>query len=255
MAVKPNQSAVRTLAVLETIAKHQPVGITELAKLLNEDISAVQRALISLSHAGWICAAPGKPRRWELTARIQAVAHDAHGSNDLRHRARPALQALRDQTGETVSLNVVDRGQFIVMDVVESSRVLRVVLTVGMSVPAMGSATSRAILPYMSIERWTEFLAAPPATAELEEFRATVARGYSISSGVVVEGFTNIAAPVFEDGRPVGAILVSGPSDRLSDTHRVGVTVLATARNLSRGHAPTVSLGPGSRPLSATTER
>jgi IclR family acetate operon transcriptional repressor len=245
MAVKPNQSAVRTLAVLETIAEHQPIGITDLAKLLDEDISAVQRALMSLLHAGWICAAAGKPTRWELTARIHVVAHMAHGSHDLRHRARPAIQSLRDQTGETVSLNVVDRGQFIVMDAVESSHFLRVVLTVGMSVPVLGSATGRAILPYMSRDRWAEFLAAPPDTTELAEFRATIERGYSISSSVVVEGYTNIGAPVFEaDSRPVGAIIVSGPSERLQDVDKVGAMVLATARSLSRGHAPAVSLDP-----------
>jgi IclR family acetate operon transcriptional repressor len=245
MAVKPNQSAVRTLAVLETIAEHQPIGITDLAKLLGEDISAVQRALMSLLHAGWICAANGKPTRWELTARIHAVAHMAHGSHDLRHRARPALQALRDQTGETVSLNVVDRGQFIVLDAVESLHFLRVVLTVGMSVTAAGSATGRAILPYMSPERWTEFLAAPPDAAELGEFRATIGRGYSISSSVVVEGYTNIGAPIFEaDGRPIGAVIVSGPSERLQDADKVGAMVLATARSLSRGQAPVASVGP-----------
>lgn len=244
MAVKPNQSAVRTLAVLETIAEHQPIGITEVAKLLNDDNSAVQRALMTLAHTGWICAAPGRPTRWELTARIHAVAHVAHGSHDLRHRARPALQALRDQTGETVSLNVIDRGQFIVMDVVESLSLLRVVLTVGMSVPAVASATGRAILPYMSPERRSEILGGPPSAVELEAFQATLARGYSTAPSIVVEGFTNIAAPIFEaDGRPAGAILLSGPSERLPDTDKVGAMVLATARSLSRGHAPAVSPG------------
>lgn len=246
MAVKHNQSAVRTLAVLEAIAEHQPIGITELARLLDEDNSAVQRALMTLLHAGWICTGPGKPTRWELTARIHAVAHLAHGSSDLRRRARPALQALRDQAGETVSLNVVDGGQFIVMDAVESLHFLRVVLTVGMSVPALGSATGRAILPYMSPDRWTEFLAAPPDAGECDEFRATLARGYSISSSVVVEGFTNIGAPIFEaDGRVVGAIIASGPSERLQDTEKVGAMVLATARSLSRGRAPAVAPGLG----------
>ena len=55
----------------------------------------------------------------------------------------------------------------------------------------------------------------------------------------------HIGAPVFEaDGRPVGAILVTGPGERLQDHRRVGAMVLATARGLSRGQAPAVTFGP-----------
>ena len=106
MAVKWSQSASRVLAILEKIAAYQPVGITELARLVDADKSAVQRALMTLARDGWIRVAPGKARRWEVTERIQALAHLALGSHDLRHRARPVLQALRDKTGESVLLNV-----------------------------------------------------------------------------------------------------------------------------------------------------
>jgi IclR family acetate operon transcriptional repressor len=239
MAVKPSQSASRVLAVLELIADHQPIGISDVAKLLDADKSAVQRALMTLAHEGWISAAPGKPTRWELTARIHAVAHAAHESHDLRHRARPMLLALRDATGETVCLNAVDGRRFIVVDMVESLHYLRVVLTVGMNVQTNGSSTGRAILPYVSRERQIEFLGGEPDARELAEFAATVARGYSVSSSVVIEGFTNIAAPIFEaDRRPVAAIVVSGPSERLQDSDRIGVLVRDAARKLSRGPAP-----------------
>src|ERR1700756_3181275 len=162
MAVKPSQSGSRVLAVLERIAEHQPIGISDLAKLLDADKSAVQRALMTLAHEGWICAAPSKPTRWELTARIHAVAHVAHESHDLRHRARPALQALRDATGETVCLNAIDGSKFIVIDMVESLHYLRVVLKVGMNVQTKGSSTGRAILPYVSRERQIAFRGGGP---------------------------------------------------------------------------------------------
>ena len=45
MAVKASQSATRVLAALEAVAAHQPVGISALAKLLQDDRSAVQRAV------------------------------------------------------------------------------------------------------------------------------------------------------------------------------------------------------------------
>lgn len=241
MAVKWSQSALRVLAVLEKTAEYQPVGITELARLLAADKSAVQRALQTLARDEWIRAAPGKPTRWEVTERIQSVAHVALGSHDLRHRARPVMQDLRDKTGESVLLNVPERGRFTVSDVMESRHTLRIVPLIGTIVAPRGSATGRAILPYMSRERQIEFLGADPDAAMLEEFAATVARGYSISDGEVVTGSTNLAAPIIEaDGRPVGAILVSAPSERLPPEGypRIGAMVCAAARRLSRGRKP-----------------
>jgi IclR family acetate operon transcriptional repressor len=245
MPVKRSQSASRVLAVLEKVAEYQPIGISALAGLMEEDKSAVQRALMTLADEGWIRSAHGRPTRWELTARMQSLAQLAQGNHDLRHRARPALQALRDATGETASLNLPDRGRFIIGDVVESRHSLRVVLTVGATVPNIGSATARAILPFMSRERQMEFLPGPPDAAELAAFAATVAHGYAVSSDIVVEGFANIAAPIFEvDGRPIGTVLVTGPNDRLprEDYEKIGALVRAAADKLSRGPAPSLAI-------------
>ena len=258
MGVKPSQSASRVLATLAMVAEHQPVGISELAGLLGADKSAVQRALVTLADDGWIRAAPGKQRRWEVTGRIHAVSQIAHlagGSQDLRDRARPALQALREETGETVILNVPEGDRFVISDVLESRQYLRIVPAVGMIVQTLGSATGRALLPYMSEQRQLEFLGGPPDAALLKEFAATVARGYSTSCDELAAGSTNLAAPIFEaDGRPVGVVLVSVPSDRVTpdDYPRIGAAVAATARKISRGPAPQVSF---SSPIRRRRER
>ena len=238
LPVKRSQSASRVLAVLEKIAAHQPIGVSELARQVGADKSAVQRAIMTLADGGWISAAPVKPTRWELTPRIQVVAHEAHGNHDLRHRARKALETLRDESGESVLLNVPDSGRFVVIDVLESRQYLRTVIPIGTIVPLRGSATARAIMPYMTSERLVEFLGEQPDPALLKDFAETRARGYSISNGGVVVGSTNVAAPVFEvDGRPVAAVCISGPSDRVTATEfaRLGAMVAATAKRVSRG--------------------
>jgi IclR family acetate operon transcriptional repressor len=244
MAIKTNQSGSRILVVLEKIAQHQPVGVSELARLLNADKSAVQRAIVTLATDGWIRATLGKPTRWELTARIHSVAQHAHGGHDLRQRARAALEALRSETGESVVLSVLSGGKFIVIDVLESSHYLRAAPPIGLIVPSKGSATSRAILSYMTRDEQIEVLGEPPDAAMLEDFAATVARGYSISKGEVDKGSINIAAPIFEiDGRPIAAVLISAPSDRTTedDYTRLGTMVSGVARRLSRGVASQLS--------------
>jgi DNA-binding IclR family transcriptional regulator len=241
MGVKPSQSGARILAALEKIALNQPMGISDLARALGANLSAVQRAVQTLADEGWIRPAPGKPIRWELTPRIHTVSQHAYGGHDLRRRARHELEALRDATGETVVLNVPDDGKFIVVDVLESPHYLRIAAPVGLIVPPRGSATSRALLAYMTSEQQIEYLGEAPDAEMLADFAETIERGYAVSIGDVVPGSTNIAAPIFEmDGRPVGAVVVSAPSDRASaeDYAKLGLMVKAAAQRLSRGPVP-----------------
>ncbi len=249
MPVKSSQSGSRVLAVFEGVAEHQPIGITDLAQRMQVGKSGVQRALLTLAQGGWIRALPDKPTRWEVTPRIHALANAAQGSHDLRHRARAELMALRDRTRETATLNVIERSQFVVADVAESRLPLRVVLAVGTVVPAVDSATGRAILPYLSRARQIEFLGRPPRAAQIEAFAEAVRLGYAVSSEIVVPGFTNIGAPIFDaDSCPVGALLITGPTYRLpqKDYPTIGELLCSAARRLSYAKAPRVpNLAPG----------
>jgi DNA-binding IclR family transcriptional regulator len=237
LTVKRSRSAVRVLAVLEAIARLQPVGVTTLARQLAADKSAAQRAIMTLADEGWICAAPGSPTRWQLTARILAVAHAGLRGNDLRRRARTTLESLRDQSNETVLLTVQDGHGFVVLDVVESRQMLRAVPHVGMAVPVRGSATSRAMLPFMDEQRCMQILGEPPDPALLEEFAATRRRGYSVSKGEIAADSTTIAAPILEvDGQPCAAVAITAPSTRLTAAqHRtIGTMLFDAARALSQ---------------------
>lgn len=238
MSVKPSQSGARILAALERIAQHQPLGVSELARLLGVNIAAAQRAIATLAQEGWIRTAAGRPTRWELTGHIHVVAQHAHGSNDLRRRARSALEELWRETGESVLLIMPDGNRFMVMDVLESRHYLRTSVPVGLLVPTGASATAWAMMPYMSPERQRECLGDDPGEELRRAYARTVARGFAISHGDVFAGSTNIAAPIFEiDGSPVGAVLISVPNDRAGEAEesRLGAMVLATARRLSRG--------------------
>lgn len=238
MSVKPNQSAARVLAVLEAIADHQPVGVSALARQLDDDKNAIQRAIVTLAQAGWIGAAPGPTKRWELTAHMFAVAYRSHSKNDLRLRAKTELDALRNESGETALLVMPDIRHFIIADVFESRQVLRTSPNIGSIASARDSATGLAVLPFLSTERQVEMLGAPPDKDLLDRFRETRRHGYAVGIDMPVKGVTNIVAPIFEaDGSPVAAVAVTGPTERLTaDKYpRLGALVLKAARNLSRG--------------------
>jgi DNA-binding IclR family transcriptional regulator len=241
MPVKSSQSGARILAALGQIAKHQPVGVSKLARLLDANLAATQRAIATLAEEGWIRTASGKPTRWELTAQIHIVAQHAYGTHDLRRRARGPLEELRNETGESVLLNVPNDGKFIVNDVFESLHHVRSAPPIGLVIPAKASATAWAILPYMSPPEQMQYLEEAPDKTLLKQFARTLRHGFAISRGDAFAGSTNIAAPIFEmDGRPIAAVLISIPNDRAGprEEERLGRMVLETAHRLSRGTVP-----------------
>ena len=238
MSVKSSKSGARILDVLEQIARRQPIGVSDLARAMEADKSAIQRTIVTLAQEGWIEALPGRARQWQLTGHIHLVAHFAHSRSNLRQRALPALAALRDETGESTFLTVPDVGRFVVIEVMESRELLRASPYVGAMVLSRGTATAGAILPYLSPEEQGQLLDGPPDDTLRASFRETIATGYAISEDATGGGSVIVAAPIFErDGRPSAAICLSAPAERLPRAARAGIAarVLHMARSLSHG--------------------
>lgn len=240
MAVKRSKSGSRILAVFEEVARRQPVGVSDLARAMQDDKSAVQRALMTLADAGWIAVAPGAPARWQPSPRILTLALQVGLADDLRQRARPVLEELRDRCGESVLLILFEEDGFVVAEAWESRQFLRTAPIVGMPISARNTSTGRAVLPYLPRERQAALLGGAPGPAEREAFAFTRAHGYSVSDGDVVAGATSIGAPLFDHaGLPVGAVSVSGPSDRIPPARHaeIGTMAAVAARRISLGEA------------------
>lgn len=228
MAVKRSLSATRMLSVIETVARAQPIGVSAIARQLDADKSAVQRDLMTLADAGWISMTPGGAGQWELTPHILSLARPPHSSHSLRHHARPVLEQLRDKVDETVYLTVPNGNRFIVLEALESSHMLRVVPPVGMVVPVHGSATARAILPYLPEAEQARLLSEAPSATMRAEFEQTRQRGYSISDGDIAPGSTTVASAIIgAGGAPLGAVVITGPADRITPDHRAKIGALA----------------------------
>jgi IclR family acetate operon transcriptional repressor len=224
------------LRVFEAIAEAQPIGVSALARMLGADKSAVQRDLMTLSDAEWIRPVAGSGGRWELTPRVLTLAHTPHSSNGLRQRARPALEQLRAETGETSYLTVPDGDHFVVIDALESPHLLRMVPPVGLIVPVEGSATARAVLPHLSAAEQARLLGGPPSAQLLAEFAGTRARGYAVNDGdIVPEAIAMASAILGPAGGALGALVLTGPAERLPPVRRaaIGPMLQQTAQRLS----------------------
>ena len=236
MAVKQVQSAARVLATFEALADNQPLGVGALARVLGDDKSAVQRALMTLSAAGWIRRAGGDGSQWEVTTRILGLANRAQRRSGLRDRIRPALEILRQSTDETIILNVPESGQIVVLDVVESTQLVRTAPKVGFVVPALSSAAGQAILAHLD-DAGVALYAGRPPDARLRKRLADVReRGWSINAGDESPGARAVGVAIIgNEQRPVASITVSAPADRLPDAtiEVLGPQLVALAHRLS----------------------
>jgi IclR family acetate operon transcriptional repressor len=225
MGVQGIKSGARLMVVLEEIAKNQPVSLSTLVQKLGDDKSAISRSLVTLAEAGWISAAPGGARDWQLTNRIHEMAAYARESDSLRRAAGMAMARLRDDFGETALLAMREANFFVIVEVAESREVLRIAPRVGYRYPALGSASAAIISPFLSESLQAEWLGHAPNESDLASFRKVREAGYAVH----IQGFaqtnegreairsTTIGAPIFDyDGTPVAALAVGGPSERIS---------------------------------------
>jgi len=237
MAVLKNQSAELVIKVLETVAEHQPIGVADLSRMMGETKSSLQRALVTLADCKWIRKAPGKTTRWELSERIHTIAWLGQSHSDLRNRARPHLENLRQQTGETIVLEAPEDGRMVIVEAFESRHVVRTSAAVGMIVQVESSASGLAILAWLDEAGQTALLGHKPDEAMRKKLDQVRQQGHSLDQGGQITGLTNIGAPVFEGGQPVAAVVLGAPSERMPKSlHRkTADLVIQTARALSRG--------------------
>lgn len=224
MAVKRSQSATRMLAVFEAIAHGQPIGVSALARVLDADKSAVQRDLMTLADADWIRGVAGSGGQWELSPHILTLAKPPHSNDALRLRAAPILEHLRRETGETAYIAIPDGDRFVVLGAAESHHLLRMVPAVGLVISMDGSATARAVLPFLPEHEQERLLGAPVTPAMRREFAETRARGYAVNDEEVVSGAVALASAVLgPDGRLLGSLVLTAPAERLPPERREGI--------------------------------
>ena len=175
---------------------------------------------------GELSAATGLPR---ATAHRLAVALEVHGfverdqvgrfllggrlnGRSLAVVARPALEDLRDDTGESVQL-YVRRGDVRVCVVsLESPHSLRTIVPVGASLPMDVGSAAKVLGGLTGRRRWAE------SVEEREK------------------GVASVSAPVERDGEVVAAVSVSGPVERTtrSPGRRYAAAVVAAAEEVAQ---------------------
>lgn len=225
------QSVARTLRALETLAEHQPLGVSELARRLGLPKATAQRILVTLAEAGWIHQTGTETTRWRLTPRALTVAQRASEEMSIREVARDHIVELGRATNETVHLSVLElRRGMVLIDRVDCDQPIRTWRPIGSVSALHATSTGLAAIAHLpekdldevigrGLERFTETTVTDPDAlkADLAEIRR---RGYSVNHGRNRPDICAIGAPILDStGRPVGAVCITMPAFRF-DAHR-----------------------------------
>lgn len=238
-------STLTALTVLETVARTQPIGLSDLARTLRLPKSTVQRCLATLHEAGWIEPESADSRRWVVGMRAFTVAVTVVDRSGLRDQALPVMAALGGRTEETIHLAVPDGREIVLVERVDSPHPLRAVSAVGARAPLHASSNGKAILASFAADDLSDYLRHGLAqvtthtltdeSALREELQQVRASGYAISREEYQEGVVSVAAAVTpeREQRPIASLSISGPRDRmLPKVETYGPLVLKAATEL-----------------------
>jgi DNA-binding IclR family transcriptional regulator len=234
----------RALRVLDHLAEcEEPVSIKRLAGALELNISSAYHLINTLVVDGYV----GRDERtggYRLGARVARLGDAYARSWPVEPALRAIVGELGASTGENAYLAVVNGGEVVITDVVESRQRVRVhALHRGDSSDLHARALGKAVLAYTDPAAVrAHFATHPPQQltprtrtelgaieAELERVRR---RGYSEDVEEFCEGICGVGAPFFgRDGRPHGSLSVSVPSFRFRVVRApLRAAVLAAAR-------------------------
>ena len=247
----------RALAALEILANREgECSLVDLCAEMKLHKSTVHRLAMVLEQHRLVDKNPDTGR-YRLGLRLFEFGSKAIAALDLRGRARPYLDRLQRQFGETVFFCILDDGQVFYMEKVESQQSVRTACTVGSRAPAYCTAVGKAMLAELAepevgdiIRRWGLKAVTPKtittATALKAELRAVRSRGYAIDDEEKEAGLRCVSAAVRgHSGKLFAAMSVSGPAFRMTKERIpvIGQAVLQAANELS------VELGYGGAPL------
>ena len=158
----PIESVGRALRLLTLVAERGSVSVSAAAEELGVARSTAHRMLATLLSEGFVRQDP-VTKTYGPGRRMLEVGLAALRNLDVRAAARPELEALRDELGETVHLVLLEGTHILFVDSVESNRAVRVGSRTGMTMPAHCTAAGKVILAGLPPDALEEYLDALPA--------------------------------------------------------------------------------------------
>jgi len=219
------KTAARTLELFEAFTGEcKPLSLTDIARAIGAPVSSCFGLVKTLENRGYLYSVGARrafyPTRKMLDNVRRIAAHDP-----LADIARPVLEVLSRQSGETVLFSRRAGDGVVYVDVIESAHKIRYAAQAGEFFPIHCSASGKAILASMPGDEHRDLVAGlrleriTPNTITkksvlLKELASSLERGWFVNRGEHVDDVMAIAVPVRVHGE-ICAMGVAGPIQRI----------------------------------------
>lgn len=248
MEVSGAQAAYRVLDVLTEVAlRRQGVAATDIARNVGLTLPTAHRLIRVLCDRGF-AVQEGVGGKYVAGPQLRVLAGDGVDHAVLAEIAQPYLEALRDETDETVFISVRDGLMLTYLVCLASSHSVQMYGAPGMQVALHATSQGKVILAFLptdvtqrlisqfQLAKYTDNTIIEPS-ALLESIAEARTRGYALNLEERERGVRSVAAAVRgADGDAVAAVCVGGPIFRVTeqDLHgRLAELTMETARSIS----------------------
>lgn len=222
------QSVGQALRVLTELRRRETVGVIEIADELDIGASTVHRILTTLQAYGYVQQTVSG-RKYQLGP---AMAHsgDAASIAHCVEVAQPVMLHLRDVSGETTHIAVLEGTETKFISVIESRHMLRVSSRVGLKMPAHTAASGKVLLAQLSDEtidelfpheKFEQVTSRSPSTRTMfkKELKLVREEGFGRNFGGSEDGLAALAVPIRRPrGIPICSLTLTGPLTRFNPT-------------------------------------
>ena len=222
--IKPLLVLVKIRGIMDAFTLAEPeLTLSEIRARTGYPTSTVQRLVANLVAEEFLDRVGD---RYRIGARVAYWAAPVASGMGILDAVSPALESLRDASGETACFFRREGAFRVCVGLAETRHAIRREMHVGKIVPLHVGSAGRVLMAWdedalnegltSDLVRFTDATVTDPDAlrGKVEEARRM---GFAITSGERDEGATGVAAPVFDaHGRVLGALMISGPSFRLS---------------------------------------
>ena len=221
------QSVEKALRLLQALDRPGGwSGVRDLARQLAISAPAAHSLLKTLQAAGFVETNPDT-RQYRLGLAALRLGSGQDPLPEMRRFARPYLEALAEESDETIVVLAWQHDHAVVADWIQADHALAVTHRHGVVAHPIGYASGRALLAHLDRNTQQRYADAedyeklgpnsPRNRTELIELLETVAAdGYAVTQNVGNSGVTAVGAPVFDGSRRIlFAIGCSAPLSRV----------------------------------------